>query len=262
MLYPWESTLFGAEDAAQEFVNESTMIHFTCIEQGLKTYFGLNFGGFGDLKRYYSDPPLLLGTANVSGLVGSVHAQVVLAAQLASLTHRIFIWPDAVDVIQKRFYEETNETLLYHHPKHPGIRVVSYASAQNAGLKVVEGRYLSNQQRNSRKRSLESITVDVAQYALHSRISALQAAIAKLPTQVIILDFANFGPQSLDKTEEQSLHAQGIRYSSSALDRLEERWFKDVFEGTGVNEYVRSMSGKIQRCRTADWPDVCLRNCE
>ncbi len=89
MLFGWEG-FFGQDQATQDLVNESTIIHFTCIEQSLKTYFGYYFGGFGDMDHYYSDPPPLLGTANISGMIDAVHAQVAFAAQLAHKMRRTF----------------------------------------------------------------------------------------------------------------------------------------------------------------------------
>jgi hypothetical protein len=48
----WEPQLFGNEPAAAAFIGGASMIHYTCVEQSLKNYLGLNFGGFVDIDNY------------------------------------------------------------------------------------------------------------------------------------------------------------------------------------------------------------------
>lgn len=267
MLYTsWEHTLFGAEKAAQAFVNESTLLHYTCIESSLKEYFGRNFGGFGDLQQYYSNPPALLGTANISGLVDSIHAQVVFAAQLASLTGRTFIWPDAVNMVQKRFNQDANLTIFSHRPRFPGIRAVSYGAAKTAGLSVVEGRYLSNQLvYATEKTSLAHVVLNVAQYVLGEGLPALESLIWELlPNQVAILDFTNYGPSFLEKDDNQAVdpHDLDIHYSLDAIESIEARWFQENFERPGISDYVTALYSRINPCPKADLKGKCLKYCD
>lgn len=262
----WDDTLFGAEDAVEAFVHESTVLHYTCIEPNLKEYFGRNFGGFMDLGQYYSHPPALLATADISGLVGSIYVQVVFAAQLASATGRTFIWPDAVDLVQKRFDASANLTTISHRPRFPGIRAVSYASAKRAGLNVVEGRYLSNQLRYStEKSSLEQIVINVTHYVLGEGVAALESRVwGLLPNQVAILDFTNFGPSFFQDDDVQAAYPQGLddHYSLDAIESIEARWFQEKFETPGISDYISSLSPHITQCAKANFEWQCLNNCE
>jgi hypothetical protein len=279
MFYDWEHTLFGSDSIAAAFVSESTMIHYTCIEQGLKHFFGLNFGGYSDIYRYYSHPPPLLATVNISGLADSVHAQVLLAAQLAASTRRTLIWPDAVDMVQRRGAEEEgrNETYTYlHRPNYPGIRAVSWASAEKAGLKVVESRYLANQALNSPLDTLRhrftEVVFDVSRLiAAEHTVSALEHGIAGLtPDQVAVLDFANFSPRLLvDETEAPgSTRAKGASedeqrlVSNKNLTHIERLWFRDVFDRSGAKQYIAPLADRVNACPRVNDDDSCLQSCE
>jgi len=196
MLHSWED-LFGRDQATQQLVSESTILHFTCIEQSLKTYFGYYFGGFGDMDHYYTEPPPLLATANISGLIDAVHAQVAFAAQLAHKLHRSLIWPDTINLMRKRYDEHNKKMILEHYERQPGIRTISWGSAIQSGLAVVEGNYLTNFKR-VRHAELETVYLDA-----RASISTLEEKISKLsPTQVVILDFTHFSP---------SIHQEGKR---------------------------------------------------
>jgi hypothetical protein len=101
--------LFRSEQEAAAYINESTMIHFTCVEQSLKTYMGLYFGGFADVDGYYSNAPLLMRVINIAGTSDAVHRQVAFALQLAAATGRTLIWPNTVTVLQRKMDEEKAE---------------------------------------------------------------------------------------------------------------------------------------------------------
>jgi hypothetical protein len=101
--------LFRSEQEIATYINESTMIHFTCVEQSLKTYMGLHFGGFADVDGYYSNAPLLIRIINVAGTSDAVHRQVAFALQLAAATGRTLIWPNFVTLLQRKMVEEKVE---------------------------------------------------------------------------------------------------------------------------------------------------------
>jgi hypothetical protein len=263
MLWGWEG-LFGQDQATQQFVNESTIIHFTCIEQSLKTYFGYYFGGFGDMDHYYSDPPPLLGTINISGMVDAVHAQVAFAAQLAHKMHRTFIWPDTINLMQKGFDQEHNKTTLEYRDRQPGIRVISWESARKGGLATVEANYLTNFKRVNHT-ELKTVYIDA-----HASISTLEEGISKLlPMQVVILDFANFSPpihnseQEEGKGEENETEEKTDPSAELAkwLEEKEQEWFKYTFEDGGYKDFSQYFLDKIKKCRNANWGKMCLENC-
>src|SRR5579871_4611646 len=209
MLWGWEG-LFGQDETTQQFVNESTIIHYTCIEQNLKTYFGYYFGGFGDMDHYYSEPPPLLGIANISGMIDAVHAQVAFAAQLAHKMHRTFIWPDTINLMQKRYDQEHNKTEFEHHERQPGIRVISWESARKSGLAIVEANYLTNFKRVNHT-ELKTVNLDA-----HTSNSTLEEEISKLsPMQVVILDFSNFSPPIYNpEQDERGKEQEGEGYET------------------------------------------------
>lgn len=271
MLWGWEG-LFGQDEATQQFVNESTIIHYTCIEQSLKTYFGYYFGGFGDMDHYYSDSPPLLGTANISGMVDAVHAQVAFAAQLAHKMHRTFIWPDTINLMQKGYDSEHNKTTLEHHERQPGIRVISWDSARKGGLPTVEANYLTNFKRVNHT-ELKTVYLDA-----HASISTLEEKILKLsPMQVVILDFANFSPPiyNPEQDEQGQEHEEGEGEGNESeeekpdptaemakwLEDKEQEWFKYTFEDGGYKQFSQHFLDKLKSCRNANWGNMCLENC-
>ena len=282
MHFGWEG-MFGQEQATQQFVSESTIIHFTCIEQSLKTYFGYYFGGFGDMDHYYTNPPLLLGTANISGMIDAVHAQVAFAAQLAHKMHRTLIWPDAVSLTRKGYDNEHNKTTLEHHESQPGIRTISWESARKGGLATVEGNYLSNFKRVNHT-ELKTVYLDS-----HVPISTLEEEISKLsPMQVAILDFTNFSPpiykgtwekrkreENIEEQDEQGKEQEGegaenetekeeadpISETARWLEEKEVEWFRYTFEEGGYKDFSQHFLDKLKKCANANSGDFCLNNC-
>jgi hypothetical protein len=230
MLNDWEQNLFGNEAAIGKFIDDAAMIHYTCVQQNLKTYFGLNFGGYGDLESYYSKPPPLIAMVNVSGQSDSIHGQIAFAAQIANKTGRTLIWPDSVDMIQRVHYDETENdpewTDFLHNPSFPGIRVASYGEAEAAGLKVVEGRYLHNHARNTGRPLKQAIT-DVGKLVLgeHGSIAALEKSIGKLKSmQVAVLDFSNFSPRFLRPADQNLHHLNTLPNIGMRIYSEQERW--------------------------------------
>jgi len=277
MLFGWEG-FFGQDQATQDLVNESTIIHFTCIEQSLKTYFGYYFGGFGDMDHYYSDPPPLLGTANISGMIDAVHAQVAFAAQLAHKMRRTFIWPDTVNLMRTGYDAEHNKTTLERHERQPGIRTISWESAINGGLPAVEGNYLTNFRRVNHT-ELKTVYLDA-----HASISTLEEEISKLSLmQVVILDFANFSPPIYNATweewkREENNAEQGEQREGEGneteeketdpraeklrwLKEKEEEWFGDTFEGGGYKDFSQHFLDRLKKCKNANAGNFCLDNC-
>lgn len=275
MLYGLEYP-FSGHQTTQKFVSESTVIHFTCVEQSLKTYFGYYFGGFGDMDNYYSENPPLLGTANVSGMIDAVHAQVAFAAQLANKMHRTFIWPDTVNLMQRRYDDKLKKTILAHQSRQSGIRAISWDSARKANLAAVEGNYLTNLKRVNHT-ELEMVYLDA-----RTSIPALEKEISRLSRgQVAILDFTFFSPPvhpenwvagELDEDEaareerKKLQEAQGKEIGPAAetaiwLEQREKEWFRDVFEQGGYKNFSQVFLDKLKKCPRADLPTECTGAC-
>jgi hypothetical protein len=268
--------LDGPFASTETFVNESTLVHFTCVEQSLKTYFGYYFGGFGDMDNYYSDNPPLLGTTNVSGMIDAVHAQVAFAAQLAHKTHRTFIWPDTVNIMQKRHDDEHDKLILDHQEHFAGIRAISWDSARAANLAAVEGNYLTNLERVNHTK-LEIVYLDA-----HAPIPALEEAISKLSQrQVAMLDFTHFSPpihketwkvkkrednegvqdEQSEKQENGEGEAESTVETAKWLEEKQNEWFTNTFEQGGYKNFSQVFMDKLTKCRRADYPGECLAAC-
>lgn len=288
MTFDWQS-LFGHEKQTQSFIRESTVLHFTCVEQNLKTYFGYYFGGFGDLDHYYSDPPPLLGTTNISGMIDAVHAQVAFAAQLAQKMHRTFIWPDTVDLMRKRYEwdgeQEVNKTILEHKERQPGIRAIDWDSAHTAGLAVVEGNYLANLKKINHS-GLETVYIDA-----RAPVATLEEKISKVsPGEAVILDFAGFGPvinegwkekrqeewsqeqqdqpreeQEGSGEEENGTEAEPepdlVAETAKWLEEREKEWFTYTFEKGGYKNFSEVLLEKLRKCPRANLNEFCLAIC-
>jgi len=273
MLYGLEYP-FSGHDITQKFVRESTVVHFTCVEQSLKTYFGYYFGGFGDMDAYYSDSPPLIGMANVAGMIDAIHAQVSFAAALSRKVHRTFMWPDTVNIMQKRLNATDNSTILEHHDKQSGIRAISWESAQKAKLPAVEGNYLTNRKRVSRN-ELEIVYLDA-----RAPIPTLEEEISRLSErQVAMLDFAHFSPPiqrpslgatigdgNEDEQENKQLRREkdsdNVEETARWLEDREKEWLSESFDKMGYKAYSQVFLDKLKKCVRADLPTACLGACE
>lgn len=271
MLYGLEYP-FSGHDITQKFIEESTVVHFTCVEQSLKTYFGYYFGGFGDMDHYYSENPPLVGMTNVSGLIDIIHAQVAFAAALTRKVHRTFMWPDTVNIMQRRLNATDNSTILEHQQRQSGIRAISWESAQNAKLPTVEGNYLTNLKRISHK-ELEIVYLDA-----RAPIAVLEEGISRLTEkQVAMLDFAYFSPpiqpSTLEAEGEEEQQEQGekqvrerglvtVEDTARWLEERQEEWFRESFNKMGYKDYSWVFLNKLKKCVRADLPTACLGACE
>lgn len=130
MFVSWDRDLFGNELMVSTFINESTLIHYTCVEQSVKNYLGLNFGGLTDVDGYYSNPPKLLHVINIAGSSNAVHRQIAFAVQMAAATGRTLIWPDSVAMLQHRWNEEEEIESYIILPRFPGGMSVNYDETQ------------------------------------------------------------------------------------------------------------------------------------
>lgn len=269
MLYGLEYP-FSGHDITKKFVEESTVVHFTCVEQSLKTYFGYYFGGFGDMDNYYSDNPPLVGMTNVSGLIDTIHAQVAFAAALTRKVHRTFMWPDTVNIMQKRLNATDNSTILELQERQSGIRAISWESAQKAKLPTVEGNYLTNLQRISHKE------LEIVYFDARAPIAVLEEGISRLTeNQVAMLDFAYFSPpiqppaleakeEEQEQGEKQLRERELVTVEDTArwLEERQEEWFRESFNKMGYKDYSWVFLDKLKKCLRADLPTACLGACE
>lgn len=226
------------------------------------------------MDDYYSDNPPLLGMANVSGMIDAIHAQVAFAAQLAHKMHRTFIWPDTVNIVQKRYDDKLNKTVLEHQERQPGIRAISWDSARKAKLPAVEGNYLTNLKRVNHT-ELEIVYLDA-----RASIPTLEEEISKLSQrQVAILDFTHFSPpiheekwgvgkgeeDEAEQGENQIKGEGGIDTTTETVRWLEDKekeWFRDTFEKGGYKSFSQVFLDKFKKCPRADLPTTCLGACE
>lgn len=253
MIVPWEDTLFGNETRAAAFVEESTLIHMTCIEQELKTYMGSNFGGFADVDGYYSNPPPLIRITNVSGTSDAIHSQVAFALQVATVTNRTLIWPDSVSLLQQYEDEATGKALYYHRPRFPGALAVNYEKAEMAGFSVVEGRYLQNQQQY-RQKYLDEVTIKVNWlHELH--VIQFERLITALSLDVIpVLDFENFGAE-WRKSDEGDVEVFGDHVEQAKAS------FGRMYQESGMENYTEEARQIVPKCVLADGGRDCRHNC-
>lgn len=269
MLEDWERDIFGSEETVQTFIQESAIIHYTCVERDLKSYFGANLGGFSDLDGYYSNPASLLGVANIAGTSEAIFQQVAFALQISNSTGRTFIWPNSVSIVQMRPVDANAIQYIYHN-QLPGVRVVSHASARTAGLKVVEGRYLQNQQHivKGSVRSTRKIEVGMfLQQDDQSSAARLEGVIRDTPSHITpILDFSSVQPQGRSWLRPQDFNIQ-ISYDLNAegyADHLHDTsiLFEGMLQKSGMSKYSESMMLELRRCKNVEWDMGCLKVCE
>jgi hypothetical protein len=257
MLLPWQETLFGDESQAMALVQESTILHFTCIEQGLKTYMGLNFGGFADVDGYYSNAPPLLRIANVSGTSDVIHREVGFALQIAAMTGRTLVWPDSVAIYQQRQDPETTQTIYSFVPRYPGALTVNYHAAERAGFAVVESRYLQNRRQYTQKEHEETmIEIEWLQDVGIARFEQLITGLG--PDVVPVLDFGNFGVEW--EPEEDTEEGQGPAIFTSRIEAARIS-FDDLYQRSGMDAYIEEVLEKVPKCASCETGGYCLNNC-
>jgi len=246
---PWDWSFFGNDAVATEYITNSTAIHFTCIQHSLKTYFGLNFGGYADMDGYYSKPPSLLRMENISGTSEAVRRQVTLALAVANKLGRTTLWPDSVNMFEKG--DGTN----YGYRKNlPGVVAMDYNKAENAGYKVVEGRYLRNREMMGLG-SKKEYTVNLKETAT---VGALESLGEKVPNNdVIVLDFTSFGVNWERLAEDKERKQPEF---SEAVVALEGEFYQ-AFNRTGMEEFSQAEWEKVPACGRANSGPGCLNNC-
>jgi hypothetical protein len=57
-------------------------------------------------------------------MIDVFHAQVAFTTALLRKVHRTFMWPDTVDIVQKRLNATDNLTILEHQEHQLGIRAI------------------------------------------------------------------------------------------------------------------------------------------
>jgi hypothetical protein len=259
MLENAEASLFSDEAKAAQFINESTMIHYTCVETSLKNYFGSTFGGSTDYNKLYSHPPPMIAVANITGTSQAILHQVAFAMSVASETKRALIWPHSVFAIQQR--PEADTTRHFVRPALPAVQVVNYAHAQTLGVDLLESRFLHNQQRHVPEAAAEQMLLDVA-----TQSRQLKQAI--LNEQVHVVPILDFSALSLpDKPWLRAVDVQeGLYYevtSTDYTDYLEQvsSSFESLLQTIGITESSKETLSRLQKCGNADWNAGCLAVC-
>lgn len=255
----WSTELFGNQSATDDYVSGAAAIHYTCVQHDLKEYFGLYYGGFGDLHGYYSDPPPLLRPIGISGTSGVVHKQVAFALALGKKTNRTVAWPDSVNMFQH--WPDGTFHLLQ---RMPSVKAVSFPSAKGAGYAIVEGQYLQNRVRNGLDPMTE-IHWSVKQYVDEGTSanqsgwldSFAQSLNAEDGFPVVTLDFTDVGAE-WSRLMDPSL-ANGPEFDASV--RQAEEIFYSVFKESGMEVFSVSPLAEVAWCRWVDGGDGCLLNC-
>jgi nucleotide-diphospho-sugar transferase len=255
MLDGWDWFFFGNEPFLEKYLSNATMLHFTCIQGNLKTYFGLNFGGFVDLDGYYSSPRSLLRMVNISGTKEAIHSQVALAIKLASEMGRTVIWPDAVDVFQ--LIEDKNVDYRYR-TRFPGVTSVDFVQAEKAGYSVVEGRYLFNREALG-FRALQEYQIPVKNQTSDAGIDALKRAVEQISlNEVVVLDFDELGVDwsKLKLTEDEIKQPDFTKRVKAAAKE-----FKHNFQHMGMDSYAREVQEQVPLCKRIDSNILALTIC-
>jgi hypothetical protein len=256
MFVSWDRDLFGNEPTASAFINESTLIHYTCVEQSMKNYLGLNFGGFTDLDGYYSNPPKLLRVINIAGSSSAVHRQIAFTVQIAAAVGRTLIWPDSVAMLQHRRNEKEGKESYIILPRFPGVMSVNYDETQKAGFALVEGRYLQNQLRYKEEQPREVIFK--VKWLEEQKIEQFERMISSVRDDLLpVLDFEKFGAEWMlpkeGENEDVAAAAPHVNLAQAAFDI--------VYHNSGMEAYVKDAMEKVPKCRFTDGGHGCLSKC-
>ncbi|KAJ9607248.1 hypothetical protein H2200_008321 [Cladophialophora chaetospira] len=271
MLEDHEALLFGAEAEAAKFIADSAIIHYTCVEQGLKNYYGTTFGGSTDLTGYYSAAPAMLALANIEGTSQAILQQIAFAMQIAEDTSRALIWPHSVFMIQQRAAGDTTKYVA--HTNFPAVRVVNYKHAQRLGIELLESRFIYNQKRFPGVQARQT-TIDVStqlRFRGEQRTSEDMERLKKIihgrpPDIIPTLDFSGFHAAEYAWLRPEDVH-DSIYYEITTSDYQSHvanvsKSFNALLQTTGIEEYSAAMLSQLQICRNVDWDAGCLNVCE
>jgi len=186
---------------------------------------------------------------NISGTSEAVRRQVTLALAVANKLGRTTLWPDSVNMFEKG--DGTN----YGYRKNlPGVVAMDYNKAENAGYKVVEGRYLRNREMMGLG-SKKEYTVNLKETAT---VGALESLGEKVPNNdVIVLDFTSFGVNWERLAEDKERKQPEF---SEAVVALEGEFYQ-AFNRTGMEEFSQAEWEKVPACGRANSGPGCLNNC-
>jgi hypothetical protein len=261
MLENAEASLFSTEEKAAQFIDESTMIHYTCVETNLKGYFGSTFAGSTDHNKLYSQPPPMIAVANITGTSRAIMHQLAFAMSVARETDRALIWPHSVFAIQQR--PEDDITKHFIRPALPTIQVVNYAHAQTLGIDLLESRFLHNRQRHvSEAAATQQVLLDVVQQPPQE----LKQAILDQPLHTVpTLDFSALSDREkpwLRTTDER----EGLYYEVTSTDYADylaqvSSSFESLLKEIGIADFSKEMLSKLQMCGNADGNATCLAVC-
>lgn len=260
MLELWSPELFGNQTVINDYISTAAAIHYTCVQHDLKEYFGLNYGGFGDLHGYYSRPPPLLRPVGISGTADAVHKQVAFALALGKNTNSTVAWPDTVNVFQG-----WDDGKYHFQPRFPGAKAVSWPSAKGAGYAVVEGQYLQNRVREGLDSPTEEVHLSLKEcidqadsapgsnwlYSLRKKLGAREGF------SVVNLDFTDVGAEWSPLMDLSVVDQPGY----DEWVREVEAKFHTVFRDSGMEEFSSLPLAELGLCRWVNGGDGCLSNC-
>jgi hypothetical protein len=278
MLEDHEANLFGAEAKIAEWIDASVLVHMTCIEQDLKTYYGATFGGFANFDGFYSSPSSVIGVANITGTSTAILHQVAFAMKLAQDTSRALIWPHRVHIIQRRpeqngWWGGSGITHL-SRTNFPGVRAVNYALAQKIGVALLESRFLPNRRHNVPNSTLQASSIGIKAHvssisAEHASagIQRLKHVIQHQPENTVpVLDFDDFEPSNSPWLRPNDVQ-ESIRYeitNPGYKEHVEQTFtlFEEMLSRTGISSYSEDMLVLLKTCRNVEMEVGCLNVCE
>ena len=190
MLYDWTAA-FTDPGRAEELNREGVMVHYTMLFNDTKILAARQFGQWLD-EEYYTSPRRMLQPVGIAGKSEDIRMQIGLAAHLANVTGRHFMFPNYV--------RHSCPQYVGGHKLVAPIMVADFCSIEAAVPGWVEGMYLHNRERYTHNPvSTESVHVD---RNLDSRGSTLFELCRNSRADLLNVDFAGFDVRNLAEMHE------------------------------------------------------------
>jgi len=190
MLYDWTAG-FADPRRAEEWNKEGVVVHYTMLFNDTKILAARQFGQWLD-EDYYTSPRRMLQPVGIAGNSEEIRMQIGLAAYLANVTGRHFMFPNYV--------RHNCPQYLGGYKLTAPIMVVDFGSIDAAVPGWVEGTYLQNRERYTRAPiTTDSVHVD---RNLDARQTTLFDLCQNSLTDLLNVDFTGFDRRKLAEMQE------------------------------------------------------------
>lgn len=236
MRYDW-GTIYWNETAIDAMNNDSVIVHYTEVFGTAKLVLAKQFGHWVT-EDYYIDCPKILRPVGIYGNTNETLDQIALAAHLAKVTGRKFMWPNSVNHTCPQYKGGWKE--------RAPILIADADSLANV-TDWVEGTYLRNRNRfqNDKVRQKMIHAASTFEWKSHSVDKLVKQIMEHKDVDIVSVDFEGVNTWKLDEWEGVAEIVQGV-----GIKTCERCWEMAEY---GRVEYIECFTG-VEYEPWAPWP--------